>query len=245
MAQMMTQPTNIGIPGLQGGTPLVNGQVPKSNVSISHASNPLVQAFHAAKNTIKDVKVGVVKKFNNVQDFMKSNNGPFNYGGGHDNVPGLVLEKAQAQTVATPTPEIKSISGTNYDPYDPAQNDPNRKKEDIGKGATSIFITEDMVAVPRKRLGSNEPMLPYGTIIYVPELKKKFLVADTMSNDYVGQNKIDFPTPHKGKNIDSKYNKDFTYQIIEMGKTIDPSPGVVGDWGHADARKKAKDLSWK
>ena len=126
-----------------------------------------------------------------------------------------------------------SFKGTNYDPYHRPQNRPNATSENLGEGAVAgLKIDESMVAVPRKKDNFNA-MIPLGSVIYIPELKKKFLVADLMNKRFNGMQKIDFATPGGKRNIDSSLNKDFTVILLRKGK------------GRPDAREYVKSGEWE
>jgi len=133
------------------------------------------------------------------------------------------------QATTRPTDSLKRISarGTNYDPMDPSQT---RKNTD-GKGAAGVKMTDRMVAVMRRSASDGTPSLPYGTIIYVPELDKEFMVADIFNYRYNSNDskvtKVDFAVPGSGKKILPEYNRELTIQVVEMGK------------GAKDAREKA------
>ena len=106
-----------------------------------------------------------------------------------------------------------SWQGTNYDPTDRSQNRPFSKSNTTGKGAAGIEIDESMVAVPRKK-DNITAMLRLGTVIYIPELKQKFLVADLMNKRFNGQQRIDFATMETTTEISSIHNKSFEDIII-------------------------------
>ena len=120
----------------------------------------------------------------------------------------------------------QKATSTNYDPYDPKQNDPNRKKEDIGKGAAGVFMTDKMVAVGRKKPNSKEPLLPYGTVIRIDG--EEYLVADIKNMRYHTDGYVDFATPHSGKRVFPELNGEKEIEIVELGT------------GPADARRKAR-----
>lgn len=126
-----------------------------------------------------------------------------------------------------------SWKGTNYDPIDVTQNRPNAKKETIGIGAGGVKIDDSMVAVPRQKDGETG-MLRMGTVIYVPSLDKKFLVADLKSSKFNGLKQIDFATTGTSSQISPKHNQDFSdIVIVREGK------------GREDLRNYVKSGEWK
>ncbi|MFA5696388.1 MAG: hypothetical protein WC917_02980, partial [Bacilli bacterium] len=144
-----------------------------------------------------------------------------------DTQPAAPVEQSAPTTPKT----YSSFTGTNYDPYHTAQNRPDSKKEDIGKGASGIFIDDSMAATSLKKDGITGN-LRMGTVIWVPELKKKFLIADTMNKRFNGQNKIDLATPHTGSEIIPAYNKNFDIVVLREGKGAEDARNLVnsGEW---------------
>lgn len=122
----------------------------------------------------------------------------------------------------------QKFTGTNYDPYDPDQT---RKNPD-GKGAAGVKIDDSMVATSLKKDGITGN-LRLGTVIYIPELKKKFLVADLMNKKFNGMDKIDFATPKSGKKALPQFNKQFTIQVVRKGN------------GREDLRNFIKSGQWE
>lgn len=117
--------------------------------------------------------------------------------------------------VSKPQTDKISWQGTNYDPYSRAQNRPNATSTNLGIGAGGVKIDETMVAVPRQKDGVTG-MLRMGTVIEVNG--KKYLVADLMSSEFNGQNKIDFATPKQGSKIIPEHNQKFSdIKIIRQG----------------------------
>ena len=111
----------------------------------------------------------------------------------------------------------QTFIGTNYDPLDPKQNRPNAKKETIGIGAAGVRMDDTMVASSLKLDGITSN-LRLGTVIYVPSLDKKFLVADLMNERFNGENKIDFVTTNSGRKPNPTFNKNFDgIQVIRQG----------------------------
>ena len=127
--------------------------------------------------------------------------------------------------------EKEKYTGTNYDPYDPSQNRPNATSSNLGIGSAGIKMDETMVASSLKQDGITAN-LRLGTVIYIPELNKKFLVADTMNKRFNGMNKIDFAVPKSRGSIIPELNKQFTIQIIRKGQ------------GRADARELVNSGQW-
>lgn len=126
-----------------------------------------------------------------------------------------------------------SFTGTNYDPYDVNQNRPDATDDNVGIGAAGVKIGESMVAVSRKT-DSDEAMVRLGTVLRDPETKEMYLVADLMNRRFDGQNKIDFATPKKGKEIDEKYNRSFEgLEIVREGQ------------GYEDVRKFVESGEWE
>jgi len=127
------------------------------------------------------------------------------------------------------------VKGTNNDPYYPKKNRPNSKKEDIGRGAAGFLLDDSMVASSKQARSDNLslPEFEYGTVLYVPELKKKFLVADLKGPDSAGTKSIDFSTPHKGGEVIPEYNKDFNVIILRKG------------FGKKDARDLVNSGEWE
>lgn len=113
-----------------------------------------------------------------------------------------------------PKEALTAAIGTNYDPFDAGQT----KKNPDGIGAGGVPIKEGMIAVPRKA-GTNEPMLPYGTVISVPKLNKTFTVADLKNARYTDQtgHMIDIATPGQGSKIVPEYNGPLEYKIVKLG----------------------------
>lgn len=134
------------------------------------------------------------------------------------------------QRLKEPYPFAKRINviGTNYDPYAPDQTRPNTD----GRGAVGEIMDESMVATSHKA-DKETGNLRLGTVFYIPEENKKYLVADVMNKRFAGQSKIDFVTPNQGKKIIEKYNKPFTIQILREGG------------GYEDARKFIKSGEWE
>jgi len=135
--------------------------------------------------------------------------------------------------------------GTNYDPLDPSQTRPDSAPEDIGKGSALVMMTEDMVAVPRRQgtIDQEKLVIPYGSVIYVPQFDRKFLVADTMKKKYNGQSKIDFVTLGKGKQIDPKFNIDLDdVVLVKKGEGTKKS---VRDFVKSGEWKKELELPFK
>lgn len=149
----------------------------------------------------------------------------------------LIEDMSQPEVYnAKPTlPEKKPIEtleteqlGTNYDPYDPDQTRPNPD----GIGAAGVKLDESMVAVPRKKdnLTAN---IRLGSVIYVPDLNKIFLVADLMNKRFNGKNKIDFVQPGAKKKPVPRLNKNFGgVQILRLGD------------GRRDAREFVSSGGW-
>jgi hypothetical protein len=168
---------------------------------------------------------------NSIGDMWSNLNTPAKavfYGNGNqDTQPAAPVEQSAPTTPKT----YSSFTGTNYDPYHTAQNRPDSKKEDIGKGASGIFIDDSMAATSLKKDGITGN-LRMGTVIWVPELKKKFLIADTMNKRFNGQNKIDLATPHTGSEIIPAYNKNFDIVVLREGKGAEDARNLVnsGEW---------------
>ena len=106
-----------------------------------------------------------------------------------------------------------SWQGTNYDPMDRKQNRPFAKSKTLGIGSAGVKMDESMVAVPRKKDGITG-MLRLGTVIYIPQLNEKFLVADLKAERYNGQQHIDFATIGTSSEISQKHNQSFKDIII-------------------------------
>lgn len=148
--------------------------------------------------------------------------------------------------VATPVQVVSSKSassspnvlegewqGTNYDPYDRGQNRPDATDENLGVGAATVKVGDNMVAVARKAEDDSTPMLEYGTVLREPESGEMYLVADLLNKRFAGQNKIDFATPNTGKEIDEKYNRTFSgFEVVREGK------------GRTDARELVESGEW-
>jgi len=130
-------------------------------------------------------------------------------------------------------PSAGQWKGTNYDPLDPSQNRPNAKPETIGIGAAGVRMDEGMVAVPRKDDGITA-MLRLGTVIYIPELNRKFLVADLQNARFNGQQKLDFVTSGTGSGISPAHNKNFNNIVI-----------VREGQGRADVREYVESGQWE
>ena len=136
--------------------------------------------------------------------------------------------ETQGQNFISPTPglakegDISVAKGTNYDPFGATQTKPNPD----GKGAAGVTMTDSMIAVSRLRANSSEPIVPYGTIIRIDG--KEFLVADIKNQRFFGSFQFDFARPGSGDDPIPELNKDFDFEIIELGK------------GRIDAREKAK-----
>ena len=129
-----------------------------------------------------------------------------------------------------------SRPNTNYDPLSESQT----REGTTGEGAVSgIKLKEGMIAVPRKR-GTQEPIVPYGTVIYIPEFDRNFLVVDLKkeSVDSIDDIRFDFAVPASGSRSIPKYNKPYTFRIVEKGIKNN-------DFGHADARRKIKNGIWE
>jgi len=109
-------------------------------------------------------------------------------------------------------PREGKFKGSNYDPFDPTQTRPNTD----GKGAAGVLLDNSMVATSLKK-NSDEGSLRLGTVIYIPELDEIFLVADTKNERY-GENEIDFVAPEGKKDPVSKFNQNFTVQVIRQGE---------------------------
>ncbi len=133
-----------------------------------------------------------------------------------------------------PEPLEGSFKGTNYDPMELSQNRPDATPENIGEGAVAgLKVDDTMVAVPRKNDNLNA-MIKLGSVIYIPELDQKFLVADLMNKRFNGIKKIDFATIGSGSQASSTHNRDFSNIIIlRKGK------------GRADAREYVNSGKWK
>ena len=125
-----------------------------------------------------------------------------------------------------PRPATKGFTsiakGTNFDPFKATQTKP---KPD-GKGAAGVIMTDKMIAVSRLQANSREPIVPYGTIVSIDG--EEFLVADIKNKRFFGEFQFDFARPHTGDIIIPELNRDFDFEIIELGK------------GRQDARDKAK-----
>lgn len=149
----------------------------------------------------------------------------------------VVYMKPQPVDVASSTPPTKKLespfTGTNYDPYDPQQNDPTRDPALVGVGAGGFKIDENMVATTLQK-DLETATLRLGTVIRVPELDRVFLVGDLLNKRFAGQNKIDFATPQKGSVPDPTFNKDFKdIEILREGQ------------GYADARQFVESGEWQ
>lgn len=140
---------------------------------------------------------------------------------------------AEASEPEPTTPKLEGEwIGTNYDPLDIWQNRPDATPENLGKGAAGVKIDESMVAVSRKK-GTDEAMIRLGTVLRDPETGKKYLVADLMNRRFDGQNKIDFATPKRGKEIDANYNRTFSgFEIVREGQGYEDVRNFVesGEW---------------
>ncbi len=144
-------------------------------------------------------------------------------------------EHSAIEAEQNPRPSLKNIvaHGTNYDPYDPSQNRPDSKPEDIGKGAAGVPITSRMVAVSRKSKGSQEPILPYGTVVRNRQTGEEYLVADLKGPESYGDYQVDFATPHQGKKNVTKFQGPHDFDVVEWGT------------GKPDARNKATQFAEK
>ena len=133
--------------------------------------------------------------------------------------------------------------GTNYDPYDVWQNRPDATEENVGLGAAGVRIGDNMVAVSRKK-GSDEAMLRLGTVLRNPENGEMYLVADLMNRRFDGQNKIDFATPRRGKEIDKGYNRTFSgLEVVREGAGYEDVRNFVesGEWDKMRTQANKKD----
>ena len=135
-----------------------------------------------------------------------------------------VLTDTAKQRLQEPYPFAKrmGVQGTNYDPYDPSQTRPSPD----GRGAVGELMEESMVATSHKadKITGN---MRLGTVFYIPELDKKYLVADVMNERFAGESRIDFVTPKQGKKIFEKYNKPFTVQILREGKGYEDARNFI------------------
>ena len=132
----------------------------------------------------------------------------------------ITYKRNEAPIKETPAPvsELKTLDGewqgTNYDPYDRNQNRPDATTTNLGEMAVSGVKNDgSMVAVPRKKDGITG-MLRLGTVIYVPSLNQKFLVADLKNARYNGQQQIDFPTPGAKGEVSPTHNQSFGNIIV-------------------------------
>jgi len=128
-------------------------------------------------------------------------------------------------------PRLQGVAtGTNYDPFDPAQTKPDPD----GIGAAGVEMKEGMVAVPRIE-GTKRPVVPFGTVLFFPDLDRSFLVADLLGPRFTATSnsthfKVDFAVPNTGKQTIPEFNRQFNFEIEELGT------------GRADARRKAAQI---
>lgn len=147
--------------------------------------------------------------------------------------PQIIETTEEKETEPEPAPAIRTLEekfiGTNYDPYDPDQTRPNPD----GRGAAGVLMDDNMVATALKEDGITGN-LRLGTVIRIPELGNRlFLVADIMSQDFNGMNKIDFVRAEKKKTSDPEVNKKFSnIEIVREGN------------GRADARELVESGEW-
>ena len=140
--------------------------------------------------------------------------------------------------------------GTNYDPYDRAQNRTDATEDNLGEGTVPGFkIDGTMVATSKKR-DNVTGNLKLGTVIFVKSLNRPFLVADVMNKRFNGMNKIDFANPRSGSTPIPKYNKTFAQDDIEIvreGKGREDVRNFVnsGEWMNMQREYKTNLLKMK
>ena len=159
--------------------------------------------------------------------------------------PASVINAAEAAPVEQKNLLEGEWNGTNYDPYDIWQNRPDATEDNLGEGAIAgLKIDENMVAVARKK-DSDEAMLRTGTVIRVPELGNRlFLVADLLNERFNGQQKIDFATPKKGKEVVTDFNKAFKdIEVVRQGQGKEDARNFVnsGEWQKMLDEAKSQD----